>query len=347
MNFLLVAQLFSILGSGLLTQPIVRLMGSPSTAVWLSSSLNVASAALNPILSQAVDYWGRKWILVATTTSGLVGAIIVSRAQDIATVLVGFCLIAIMFGGQAASFAVVGEILPRKYRAIGQASLNISQCVAGISGVLFAGALVQDGRSENYRSYFYLLAGLFAVATAAIAVFYNPPLRELQMSLTQTEKLRSLDWIGILTFTFGAVLFSIGLAWSNSPYSWNNPHILGTFVPGIALLLLFCVYEWRFKKDGIAHHGLFMDKNYEYRTNKCLHRRSCGVHIELLSCFGRYHALWVEFLPSICSLCHGLRVCNLAEYPVCMVYHAFQVDQGSARLRDIGSFCSCLSSWRQ
>ncbi|KEF54622.1 uncharacterized protein A1O9_09064 [Exophiala aquamarina CBS 119918] len=262
MNFLVVAQLFSILGSGLLAQPIVELMRSPSKAVWLPTSLNIGAAALNPTLSQAVDYWGRRWILIATTASGLVGAVIVSRAQNIATVLAGFCLIAFMFGGQAASFAVVGEILPRKYRALGQASLTVSQSVAGISGVLFCGALVQNGGAEDYRIYFYVVSGLFALATAAIAILYNPPLRELQTSLTHLEKLQSLDWIGILTFTTGAVLFSVGLAWSDNPYSWKDAHILSTFIVGLVLLMLFSLYEWRFKKDGIAHHGLFRDKNY-------------------------------------------------------------------------------------
>lgn len=263
MNFLVIAQIFSILGSGLLAQPIVQLMNSPTTtAVWLSGSLNIGAAALNPSLSHAADLWGRKWILVVTTTSGFVGALIVSRAQNIATVIAGFCFMAVMFGGQAASFAVVGEVLPRKYRAIGQASLNISQSIAGISGVLFCGALVQGGGPNSYRTYFYVVAGLFAVATGSIAFFYNPPPRELQISLTQMEKLKRLDWIGTLTFGFGAVLFSMGLAWSNSPYGWTNAHILGTFIPGVVLLLGFCLYEWRFKKDGIAHHGLFVDRNY-------------------------------------------------------------------------------------
>lgn len=237
-------------------------MRDPSKAVWLPTSLNIGVAALNPTLSQAADYWGRKWIFVATTASGLVGAIIVSRAQDIGTVIARFCLIAVMFGGQAASFAVVGEILPRKYRALGQASLNVSRSVAGISGVLFCGALVENGGAEDYSIYFYVVTGLVALVTAAIVILYNPPVRELQTSLTHVEKLQNLGWISILTFTSGAVLFSIALAWSDSPYSWNDAHILGTFIVGLVLLILFTLYEWRFRKDRISHYGLFRDKNY-------------------------------------------------------------------------------------
>ncbi|KIV90325.1 hypothetical protein PV10_07639 [Exophiala mesophila] len=262
MNSLVIAQMFSVLGSGILARAIVGLLGEPTLAVWPSTILTIGAAALNPTLSQGADYWGRRWILVVTTGSGLVGAIMISRAQNIATVFAGFSFMSVMFGGQAASFAVVSEILPRKYRAIGQASLNVSQGVAGMAGVLFCGALLQNGGSEGYRIYFYVVAGLFAVATASIAFFYDPPPRELQKSLTHLDKLKSLDLVGMGTFTAGAILFSVGLVWANSPYPWTNARILGTFIIGSLLLLAFLGYEWLVKKDGIAHHGLFKDKNY-------------------------------------------------------------------------------------
>jgi MFS family permease len=262
LSFLLIAQLFAIVGSGSLARPIFAFLGHPSLAVWLSSSLNIGGAVLNPLLSQAADYWGRKWILVGTTASGMVGSIIVSRAQNVASVIVGFCLMAVVFGGQAASFAVVSEVLPRKDRAIAQGSLLISQSIGGIAGLLFCGALLRDGGLEDFRTYFYVATGFFGLAAAAIVLLYNPPPRALQVSLTQADKIKSLDLIGMVVFATGAVLFSVGLAWSNSPYPWKNAHILGTFTPGLVLLLLFCLYEWRFKKDGIAHHGLFRDSNY-------------------------------------------------------------------------------------
>ena len=109
----------------------------------------------------------------------------------------------------------------------------------------------------------YGLAGIFAAAGLGVALCYHPPVRELQASLTTSEKLRRLDWIGYALFAPGLVLFCVALSWSQNPYHWSNGRIIGTFVTGIFLMTAFFVYEVRFKKDGILHHGLFtQDRNF-------------------------------------------------------------------------------------
>ena len=208
------------------------------------------------------DYWGRKWILVTFTSFGFFGSIVISRAQSIATALVGFSIMAISFGSQPLLLAVVSEVLPRKHRPNGQASSNNSGILGGIVGLLMGGALVRHGDAENYRVYFYVLAAIFAVSAVGCALCYNPPLRELQMSLTTAEKLRRLDWIGYALFTPGLILFCMALAWSNNPYKWSNSRVFATFVASIVLIVGFFVYEWRFTTDGVLNHGLFKNRNF-------------------------------------------------------------------------------------
>jgi Major Facilitator Superfamily len=218
--------------------------------------------ALSPSVSEAADYWGRKWILVIFTTFGFVGSIVISRAHSIATVLVGFTIMSISFGSQPLLLAVVSEVLPRKYRTMAQASSNFTGVTGGIIGVIMGGALVRHGNAENYRIYFYVLAAFFAAAAIGCALCYNPPLRELQKSLTTAEKLRRLDWIGYALFIPGLILFCIALSWSRNPYQWSNAHVLATFVISIVLILGFLVYEWRFTTDGVLNHGLFRTRNF-------------------------------------------------------------------------------------
>ena len=124
------------------------------------------------------------------------------------------------------------------------------------------GALVRHGNAENYRIYFYVLAAIFAASAIGCAVCYNPPLRELQKSLTTAEKLRRLDWIGYALFIPGLILFCMALAWSKNPYAWSNAHVCATFVASTVLILGFSVYEWRFKTDGILNHSLFQNRNF-------------------------------------------------------------------------------------
>ena len=168
----------------------------------------------------------------------------------------------ISFGSQPLLLAVVSEVLPRKYRTMAQASSNFTGVTGGIIGVIMGGALVRHGNAENYRIYFYVLAAFFAAAAIGCALCYNPPLRELQKSLTTAEKLRRLDWIGYALFIPGLILFCIALSWSRNPYQWSNAHVLATFVISIVLILGFLVYEWRFTTDGVLNHGLFRTRNF-------------------------------------------------------------------------------------
>jgi hypothetical protein len=50
----------SLVGSGFLAQTTAAALDDSSKAVWFSSALTIATIALNPPISQAADYWGRK-----------------------------------------------------------------------------------------------------------------------------------------------------------------------------------------------------------------------------------------------------------------------------------------------
>ena len=173
------------------------------------------------------------------------------------TVIAGFSIIGICFGGQPLLHAVVSEVLPRKQRPMAQATVNATAGMGAFIGICMGGTLLRNNVFSNYRVYMYVLAGIFAAAALGVGLCYNPPVRELQASLTTSEKLRRLDWIGYALFAPGLVLFCVALSWSENPYHWSNGRIIGTFVTGVLLMIAFFVYEWRFKKDGILHHGLF------------------------------------------------------------------------------------------
>ncbi|KAH9211560.1 major facilitator superfamily domain-containing protein [Leptodontidium sp. 2 PMI_412] len=255
-------QLLSVVGSGLLTQSITKLFGNESQGVWFSQVLVILTVAVSPPVSQAVDYWGRKWFVVILGSMGFVGCIIISRAHNIATVTAGFTVTGVSFGCQSVLMAIVSEILPRKHRPFAQATINATASIGGISGIVMGGLLLRHGALENYRVYFYVNAAIFGAASLGCALYYNPPPRELEVSLTNAQKLRQLDWIGYLLCAPGLVLFSIALSWSRNPYPWTDAHILSPFIIGVIMMIIFGVYEWRYKKDGMLHHGLFRDKNF-------------------------------------------------------------------------------------
>lgn len=217
---------------------------------------------LAPPVSQAADFWGRKWFLVGSTAFGFAGCIIVSRAQSMAMVMGGYAVLSVAFGGQPLLFAVIGEVLPRKHRPIAQAVNNICAGCGAILGLCMGGVLLKNSVLQNYRIYFYVNAAIFAAASIICVAFYNPPPRVLQLTLTRSQKLQKLDWIGYAILPPALTLLTVGLSYGNNPYSWRNAHTLAPLLCGIALGIVFIIYEVVFKKDGMLHHSLFQHRNF-------------------------------------------------------------------------------------
>ena len=175
--------------------------------------------------------------------------------------IAGFCVGGLGFGSQGLFLAVVSEVLPREMRSWGQAGANFVNAFGSIFALSLGGYLVEANR-EGFRTYLYITAGIYALSVALVALLYDPPPRELQITLTFKQKIRSLDWIGYLLLAGGTVPFCLGLSWGYNPYSWSDAHVLGPFLVGGVLLIILLVYAWRLKKDGLFHHHLFRHRNY-------------------------------------------------------------------------------------
>jgi MFS family permease len=249
-------QVLHVAGNGLLSSAITSVTGGADQAIWLVSTLAISAAALGVPVSQAADYWGRKWFVVGFTACGAVGCLIASRAQSFAVVLAGQSIACLSLGAQPLVHAIASEIIPRKYRPFAQTAVNLASGTGGAVGVTMGGALVRSS-PQGFRVYFYITAGLYAIMGLIVAWIYRPPPRALQLELSTREKLGRLDWIGCALSVPGLILFSYALTSSTGVYPWSSPIIISTLVVGSVMLIMFGLHEWRFTRTGMLHHGLF------------------------------------------------------------------------------------------
>lgn len=216
----------------------------------------IFTVVLGPPCAQASDYWGRKWFLVSLSLSGAVGCVIVARANSMNMLIGGFCVIGTAFGMQPLLHTVASEVLPRRLRGWAQALVMGSNAMGLCCGLLIGGALNRDGDPDGFRYYFYIGMVLFA-GSAVITLFSYRPLPSSLQKLSFSEKMRKLDWVGFGLLASGLVLFCLGLSYSQNPYPWSDPHVSAPFAIGLALAISLAIYEYKFKTDGMFHHGLF------------------------------------------------------------------------------------------
>ena len=249
-------QVFHLVGAGLLSNEITSVVGGANKSTWIVSAIAIEAGTLGPPVSQAADYWGRKWFVVVPTICGFVGSLIVARANTFGTLIGGQSIAALAAAAQPLLHAIASEITPRKYRPLAQASVNAAAALGAIIGLLMGGALVRT-HASGFRTYFYVVAGFYALCAAIIAWLYQPPLRELQQQLTTRQKLARLDWIGYAFFFPGLVLVSFALTSSSGVYPWKSATIIVPLLVGAVLLISFALYEWKGTREGLLHHDLF------------------------------------------------------------------------------------------
>ncbi|KIW87150.1 uncharacterized protein Z519_12261 [Cladophialophora bantiana CBS 173.52] len=256
-----ICELLFIVGSGVYARDIAEVVGGAEISSWCISAVTILTAAFAPPIAQAADFWGRKWLLVVPTFLGFIGSIVVATAQSMQVAIIGFAIGGASFGAQPLVHAVASEILPRKHRSYAQSTVNSSIGVGAIIA-LTVGSALTNNNPAGFRTYWYLCAGLYVFSSVAMALLYNPAPRELQLTMTFGEKIRALDWIGFLLFNAGLVTFCVGLSYSQNPFPWTNAHVLAPFLTGVVILATLVLYEVKFKKDGLFHHGLFQHRNF-------------------------------------------------------------------------------------
>lgn len=241
---------------------IAAAVGGSEKTVWLSQAIVIVTVVLGPPASQACDYWGRKWFLVVGSTFGLVGALILSRANTMNQAIAGQVVSSILYIGQPILTAVGSEILPRRLRPIAQSGLNGAGALGAIAGLLGGSALTATD-PFGWRNYWYIVAALLGASAITIAVLYRPPPRPLQTSLTFKEKIARLDWVAYALLAAGLTLFTMGLSWGENPFAWTDAHVLAPLVLGGLIFVALIVHQTFLKKDGLIHHDLFKkDRNF-------------------------------------------------------------------------------------
>ncbi|KAB5576322.1 major facilitator superfamily domain-containing protein [Coniochaeta sp. 2T2.1] len=264
------AQLFSLVGAGVQGNAIGAHFGQPNKVTWVTTPITILTVILSPIVTQAADYWGRKWLLIGMTFTGVIGSIVVARANNFNVVIIGFTITGIANGAQALVHVVTSEVLPRRWRGYGQATDMVATSVGAIGGLLAAGGLNRHGNHpEGFRTFYYIATGIFFVSCVLCAFAYSPPPTPKQREYEGRfwDKMAMLDWAGYLLLALFLVLFSVGLSYSKNPYDWSNPHVAAPFAIGIFFGISLVVYEAWVKKDGMIHHELFShNRNFSIAT---------------------------------------------------------------------------------
>ncbi|KAH7121924.1 trichothecene efflux pump [Dactylonectria estremocensis] len=218
-------------------------IGPSKNINWVATMWTMGSSIGFLLFGRLSDMYGRKYMVLGCTILGLIGCIIGSCAQSVEMLIAANVCNGIAAAGQLSFGIVLGELVPNKWRGPVTSLVFLSSMPFAVFGPVIARAFFEN-TSSRWRWSYFLGSILGAISLALYFFFYHPPeYSQLHVNgKSKWQMTKDLDFIGIILYISGCVLFLIGLSWGGTQYPWDSAQTLCTLLIGVALLGLFVVY---------------------------------------------------------------------------------------------------------
>lgn len=222
----------TIVGTALPT--IVGELGGINHYSWVVTAYLLASTASTPLYGKMADLYGRRPVFLFSIGTFLVGSLLAGLSQNMTQLIITRGIQGLGAGGLLTlAFTIISDVVSPRERGRYQ---GLFGAVFGISSV--AGPLVGGYFAEtDWRWIFYINVPL---AILAIVVCYHV------MRLIPFERRdHSIDWLGAGLLVAGVSSLLLALSWGGNEYAWGSGLIIGLFVVGVVLGVLFVLQEAR------------------------------------------------------------------------------------------------------
>ncbi|KAJ7090382.1 MFS general substrate transporter [Mycena belliarum] len=253
--FAIFTQVFVVTAAGSVIAFIIRDLGEPEIAGEYPRGPLLMQSVLSPIIGRLSDVLDRKYLAGVPPLIAFAGAVMSARAESMSILIGGGVLIGTTLSTIAIVQAIPSEILPLKFRALANGFAFLAGSFGGLVGVLGSGGVTNINPS-GWRNIFWIQAAFHGLTAVGLLFFYWPPPSDYPR-LSLRELVWACDPIGSLLMTAGTTLLLLAFDWAGGTFQWHDPHVLGPLITGVVLLVLFGLYEWKGRTDGIVAHVFF------------------------------------------------------------------------------------------
>ncbi|KAL1989712.1 hypothetical protein VTN49DRAFT_6909 [Thermomyces lanuginosus] len=259
--FAIVAQVFVVTAAGSVIAFIIRdLGGDPGLAGWIIQGPLLMQSVLSPIVGRLSDVLDRKYLASIPPLIAFAGAVVSARATSMSMLIGGGILIGTTLATIAIVQAIPSEILPLKYRALANGFAYMGGAAGGISGGLIAGGVTR-AHPGGWRDIFWIQAGLHLATSAGLLLFYHPQKSTEYPRKSWKSHAWACDPIGSTLFIISVTTMLLALNWAAGVYPWSDAHVAAPLTIGLVFFVIFCLYEWKGRDDGLVAHVFFKNSH--------------------------------------------------------------------------------------
>lgn len=285
---------FSLAASILKTQ-INQDIGPSANIIWVSLVYLLTQAVVQTLIGRLSDLFGRRWFFIGSNVIALIGSIVCARAQSVDTLVGGTTLVGVASAAQVSFPYVLTELVPMNWRFYSMAYIYVLVIpFTGIGPVISNGFASQT--AVTWRGIYYLMIAIDGAAAIGFFFFYFPPtftMKQARHKHTKLQIIKDFDYVGLILFAGGFVVFLLGIQWGGLLYPWKSPHVIATLVIGGISLIAFGFWEaYAPIKEPLIPTHLF--SNFQWLTTTLV--LSCGV-----SMYYAFYVVWPQHVIALYS----------------------------------------------
>ncbi|KAJ2743993.1 hypothetical protein GGI20_003320 [Coemansia sp. BCRC 34301] len=234
---------------------IAREFDALSQITWIVSSYVVSSTALQPVYGKLCHIYGHQYVLFTAHAFFAAGSIVCGASTSAHMLIAGRTIAGIGGSGlMSLCFVVVGDFVPTAKSPMYISVFAMVWAIASVAGPLLGGVFADK---TGFKWGFYINPCIQAVVLVLIGLFMRLP----SPQGSAMEKLKRIDFLGVITIVAGIVLLQLGLTWGGQEYPWKSAPVIVTILLGVAILACFGFIEAKIPQEPIMPLRLFQRRN--------------------------------------------------------------------------------------
>ncbi|KAL4932218.1 major facilitator superfamily domain-containing protein [Aspergillus undulatus] len=218
-----------------------------------ATTLAVAIPVITSDLAVFPDIFGRKIPLYVAFVLFAIGSVVFAVANSMTVLIVGRTLQGLGGGGlDVLSEVIVTDTTTLQERAVYIGLLSLSMALGSIAGPIL-GAVFSEYVTRRWIGWI----NLPVIGVALFLAIFFMRLKPIDQSFR--TQLSRIDWLGMIGFTAGCLLFAIPLSWAGNMYPWGSWRTIVPLIIGALLLMGFAFYE-AYPTDAVFPYRIFRSR---------------------------------------------------------------------------------------
>ncbi|KAI1424627.1 major facilitator superfamily domain-containing protein [Xylaria sp. FL1777] len=207
--------------------------------VWVVNIYFLATAAVQPLLGQLSNLWGRRWIFISVVALFLLGSGLIGGATSSAMIIAGRGVQGLGAGGINMMVPlIISDLTPLRERSKYIGLMFAVSSVVSAAGPVISGALASG---DEWRWIWYLNLPIGGLCLAMSIIWLR--LSRSPDNKSFMQQVYSIDWVGAILIAASAVAILWAIAYGGSTKPWSDGTIIAPLVLGHFGLALFVVWQ--------------------------------------------------------------------------------------------------------